>query len=96
MGLSPQGRRLARCSLRPHLGHAQVASGCVGWGSAGGWGDNGETAKEEPGRLGFRHTSRLDPAVACLFPTGMEQVRTTCPGTSQPPEHRPENPAGSP
>lgn len=31
------GRLLAQSTLRPHLARSQVASGCVGGGSAGGW-----------------------------------------------------------
>lgn len=82
---SPQGRRLAPRSLRPHLEHAQVASGCVGRGSAGGW-DGGETAAEELGRLGFRLHPPGGAAPACP-PRGRSRCR---------PAHRTKPPAPTP
>ena len=71
---SPQGRRLAPRSLRPHLEHAQVASGCVGWGSAGGWGDGGETAGEELGEAGVPAAPPGWAAPACP-PRGRSRCR---------------------
>lgn len=71
---SPQGRCLAPRSLRPHLEHAQVASGCVGRGSAGGWGDSGETAGEELGGAGVPAAPPGWAAPACP-PRGRSRCR---------------------
>ena len=69
---SPQGRRLAPRSLRPHLEHAQVASGCVGRGSAG----NGGTAERQWGGAGGGWGSGRTPRLGrtCLSSAGEEQV----------------------